>query len=92
MTPVRQLLSFMSTLKGITMTRSIQFAGLANPTSGAAAPRTAPAASWVQQALSGLRALIAAPAASRAEAYPWLTPAIRSSMGVRAQRLLRADY
>ena len=24
--------------------------------------------------------------------YPWLTPAIRSKMGVRAQRLLRADY
>lgn len=55
---------------------------------------SAPASSFVNKAKTGAQAAFRAPrpAASVTAAYPWMTQAMLSKLGVRAQRLMRADY
>ncbi|MEO7887376.1 MAG: hypothetical protein ABIR76_11595 [Polaromonas sp.] len=78
------------------MTRTVLFANSANASID---NRALPASSFIRNVLDGARILLAnasfgaaAAKPSATQPYPWLPAHIRSNMGARAQRLIRADY
>lgn len=74
------------------MTTTAFFTGSA-PASGPMGNRAAPLPSLVNKAMTGAQAAfkVPLPAAAAAAAYPWMTQAMLSKLGVRALRLMRAD-
>ena len=81
------------------MTHTVLYAHHA-PTAGTCPGKRTPAVPFLmRRLLEAGQAIFAAPVVSTGptrdqavESCPWLTATIRCNMGVRAQRLMRADY